>query len=292
MRYISFTVGSEEGWRVDAILQKKLFFGTARINSLKRTDGGILLGGMPVHTDVRVKKGDVVSARIDDPEGHNPAPPVDIPLRFLYEDEDLVVLDKQAGLATQGPPEIGTRTIAGAIAFLWGNDKDFHPVSRLDRGTSGLMLIAKNGYVHDRLRRMLHSDELLRKYLAVVDGKPHPPAADIEFPIARENDLSLKRTISEGGKPSKTHYKVLRPSEKYSLLEATPYTGRTHQIRVHLSAIGHPIVGDWLYGSERKDLIERPALHSWFLSFQHPILNTRLTFTSSMPEDMRSLLDK
>ena len=127
MDFISYTITTEEKWRVDGILTKKLGFGSGRIASLKRAKGSILLNGRPVHTDVRVKSGDVVSARIGDVNGYNPAPPVDIPLRFVYEDEYLVVLDKQAGLATQGPPEIGNETVAGAVSFLWGQETSFHP---------------------------------------------------------------------------------------------------------------------------------------------------------------------
>lgn len=249
-----------------------------------------MLNDRPVHTDVRVKKGDVVSALIVDVDGYNPAPPADIPLRFAYEDEYLAVLDKQAHLATQGPPEIGTRTVAGAIAFLWGKDLSFHPISRLDRGTSGLMLIAKSGYVHDLLRKQLHTENMLRKYKAVVIGAPDPPAAEIAFPIAREDGSSLKRIVSAEGKPSKTYYETLFTRGDLSLLEVTPYTGRTHQIRLHLSAIGCPIAGDWLYGKEDALLIDRPALHSYYLSFYHPILKRKMTFESDLPADIRSLL--
>ena len=292
MDFISYTITTEEKWRVDGILTKKLGFGSGRIASLKRAKGSILLNGRPVHTDVRVKSGDVVSARIGDVNGYNPAPPVDIPLRFVYEDEYLVVLDKQAGLATQGPPEIGNETVAGAVSFLWGQETSFHPVSRLDRGTSGLMIVAKSGYVHDLLRKQLHSESLLRKYKAVVEGIPRPPAAEIDLSIARENENSLKRIISDEGKPSKTYYKTLWTGDDRALLEVTPYTGRTHQIRVHLSAIKHPIVGDWLYGAEDRDLIARPALHSFFVSFYHPVLHSTMTFESPLPDDMKKLIDK
>ncbi len=272
-------------------MKKKLFFGSNKIASLKRVDGGICLDGKQVYTNVRVRAGEVLSVIIEDVDGFNPAPPVDIPLSFFYEDEYLVVLNKQAGLATQGPPEIGDRTVAGAISFLWGREKSFHPISRLDRGTSGLMLIAKNGYVHDRLRRQLHTEELCRKYLAVVRGIPHPPAADIDLPIKRENEESLKRIIADDGKPSLSHYVTLETKGDTSLVEVTPYTGRTHQIRVHMSAIGHPIIGDWLYGEETEE-ISRPALHSYLLTFLHPISGKILTFTSSLPSDMELLWKK
>lgn len=290
MNRITYLVDTEEGWRVDHLMKKKFFVGSGMISSLKRVDEGITLNGRPVHTDVRVKKGDELSFSIDDVGGYNPAPPVDIPFAIAYEDEYLVVVDKPAGLATQGPPEIGDRTLAGAFSFRYGQDRSFHPVSRLDRGTSGLMAVAKYGYVHDRLRRLLHTDGYVRKYMALVEGIPRPPAADIDLAIARESDRSLKRIVSAEGKPSKTFYKTLETNDKYALLEVTPFTGRTHQIRVHLAAIGYPLVGDWLYGAEDTDLIARPALHSFYLSFRHPVFDKTFAFSSPLPEDIRSLL--
>ena len=290
MNRITYLVETEEGWRVDYLMKKKFFVGSGMISSLKRVDEGITLNGRPVHTDVRLKKGDEVSFLIGDVGGCNPAPPVDIPLSIVYEDEYLVVIDKPAGLATQGPPEIGDRTLAGAFSFHYGQDRPFHPVSRLDRGTSGLMAVAKCGYVHDRLRRLLHTDGYVRKYMALVEGIPRPPAAEIDLAIARESEKSLKRVVSDEGKPSKTFYKTLETNDKYALLEVTPFTGRTHQIRVHLAAAGYPLVGDWLYGAENTELISRPALHSFFLSFRHPIFDKTFEFSSPLPEDIRVLL--
>lgn len=290
MERITYRVDAEEGWRVDYLIKKRFSVGSGMIASLKRVEGGITLNGSRVHTDVRLKKGDELSFSIDDIGGYNPAPPVDIPLNFVYEDDYLVVVDKPAGIAVQGPPEIGDRTMAGAFSFLWGQERSFHPVSRLDRGTSGLFVVAKSGYIHDRLRTQLHTDKFVRKYVALVEGTPRPPAADIELAIARENENSLKRVVSEDGKPSKTTYKTIASANGFCLIEAVLSTGRTHQIRVHLSAIGHPLVGDFLYGSENRSLIARPALHSRYLSFYHPISERTLEFTSPIPDDIFKLL--
>lgn len=290
MKRITYRVDAEEGWRVDYLMKKKFMVGSGMIASLKRVENGITLNGLSVHTDVRLKKGDELSFSIEDTGGHNPAPPVDIPLNIVYEDDYLVVVDKPAGIAVQGPPEIGDRTIAGAFSFLWGQEKPFHPVSRLDRGTSGLFAVAKSGYIHDRLRRQLHTDMCVRKYLALVEGTPRPPAANIDLAIARENENSLKRIISDSGKPSKTTYKTILSANGFSLLEVVLSTGRTHQIRVHLAAIGHPLAGDFLYGREDRSLIARPALHSYYLSFCHPISGRTLEFTSPIPSDIFKLL--
>ena len=127
MERITYRVDAEEGWRVDYLMKKKFLVGSGMIASLKRVENGITLNGCPVHTDVRVKKGDELSFSIEDTGGRNPAPPVDIPLNIVYEDDYLVVVDKPAGIAVQGPPEIGDRTIAGAFSFLWGQEKSFHP---------------------------------------------------------------------------------------------------------------------------------------------------------------------
>ncbi len=290
MERIAYRVVDEEGWRVDYLMKKKFSVGSGMIASLKRVEDGIMLNGRQVHTDVRLKRGDELSFSIDDIGGYNPAPPVDIPLNFVYEDDYLVVVDKPAGIAVQGPPEIGDRTIAGAFSFLWGRERSFHPVSRLDRGTSGLFVVAKSGYIHDRLRTQLHTDKFVRKYLALVEGTPRPPAADIDLAIARESENSLKRVVSDDGKPSKTTYKTIASENGLSLLEVVLFTGRTHQIRVHLSAVGHPLAGDFLYGSEDRSLIARPALHSRYLSFYHPILERTLEFISPIPADIFKLL--
>ncbi len=277
-----------DGKRVDEVLKKAFFFGSGRIARLKRRPDGITLNKTSVHVNVRVKKGDVLEAIIEDEPPKSVAPPEDIPLTVVYEDEDIAVIDKQAGLATQGPIESGTHTVASALSHRWKNTV-FHPVNRLDKGTSGLMVVAKNGYCHDILIRALHTEKFVRKYLAVAVGQVTPAQGCVDKPIARKTEKSLAREIRADGKASRTEYKTVLCGADKTLLEVTPKTGRTHQIRVHFASIGHPLVGDFLYGEETA-LIARPALHSFYLSFTHPTTGEELTFSSPLPADIENLL--
>lgn len=158
----------------------------------------------------------------------------------MYEDADLLALNKPAGMAVHGGYDRGEPTVANALAAYLGPDAVFHPVNRLDRGTSGVMLVARSGYVHDRLRRVLHTGDFRRTYLAVACGTGLPPRGTIDLPIARADDGSTRRIPAPGGQPSVTDYTVLAERDGCTLLRVAPRTGRTHQIRVHFAALGHP----------------------------------------------------
>ncbi len=293
MRYLTLVVTAENASRtVRNLLTATLFIGSARISAIKELPDGITLNGRRVRTTEKVKENDILRVAVGDITGHNLAKPLNYPLNFVFEDEDLAVLDKPAGLATQGAPELMEKgeTVAGALAYLWGSDTAFHPVNRLDKGTDGLMVIAKSGYIHDRLRTLLHTEDFYRGYLAVTCGAPSPSFGRIELPLAREQSASLKRVVSQDGDYAVTDYETIGVYGKYALVSVKPLTGRTHQIRAHLAAIGCPLAGDWMYGEEAPDLISRPALHSAELSFVHPISGERLSFTSPLPEDMRRLI--
>ena len=163
----------------------------------------------------------------------------------------------------------------------------FHPVNRLDRGTSGVMLVARSGYVHDRLRRVLHTGDFRRTYLAVACGTGLPPRGTIDLPIARADDGSTRRIPAPGGQPSVTDYTMLAERDGCTLLRVAPRTGRTHQIRVHFAALGHPLLGDALYGGEMSRLT-RPALHSAAADFAQPVTGQSLHITAPIPRDLRA----
>lgn len=289
MRYYSFTVTTSNR-SIKNLLRTHLFMGKGRIRSLKNGEDRLFLNGSSAKLNQIAKIGDIVKVDLDDFAGENLATPCNAPLNFVYEDEDIFVLDKSGDIATQGPPEIeNQRTIAGAFAHHFGKDKAFHPVNRLDKGTSGLMIIAKNGYIHDRFRADLH-EELRRSYLAITSFKPPEIEGKIEAPLIREQSASLKRVVDEKGDYALTYYKTLGKFGKYYLVSVTPYTGRTHQIRAHFAHIGCPLLGDWMYGKEEKEIISRPALHSHTLCFIHPLSGEKMSFTSELPEDMARLL--
>ena len=235
--------------------------------------------------------GDVLAADISDLPGEHPhIRPVDFPLDILYEDEDLLLINKPAGIAVH-PAALTeeTATIAGAAAHYL-HSESFHAVNRLDRGTTGVMAVAKTGFIHARCMAMLHTDDFRREYRAVCEGIPSPAEGDIDLPIGRAESSLLKRQTDPLGQPAHTHYEVLAASQGRALLRLTPTTGRTHQLRVHMAAIGHPLTGDWLYGTEDRALIARPALHSYHLRMMHPLTGAVIDVTAPLPEDIQRLL--
>ena len=181
-------------------------------------------------------------------------------------------------------------SLAAMLTSYLGEGSVPHFVSRLDKGTSGLLIAAKSGYVHDRLRRALHSDNLRREYRAVAVGAVTPDHGVIDAPIGRADGSIIRRCVRADGLPSLTEYETLQTNERFTLLRLRPQTGRTHQLRVHMAYLGYPLAGDWLYGTEDKNLIARPALHSYELWFTQPITGQELHFTAPIPQDMQRLL--
>ena len=294
MRILTHTVLPEEDGRmVKGILRGSLQLSYTLLKSLKWRENAILLNGQSVHVNVIVHTGDVVSVALsertprEDLYRENAAAP-----NIVYEDEDLLVLNKPAGVAMHPKADdAAAPSLAAMLTGYLGEGSVPHFVSRLDKGTSGLLIAAKSGYVHDRLRRALHSSELRREYRAVAVGQVTPPRGVIDAPIGRAEGSIIRRCVREDGLVSRTEYEVLQTAERFTLLRLRPETGRTHQLRVHMAYLGHPLAGDWLYGTEDKNLIARPALHSYELWFTHPITGQELHFTAPIPQDMQRLLE-
>ena len=294
MRILTHTVLPEEDGRmVKGILRGSLQLSYTLLKSLKWRENAILLNGQSVHVNAIVHAGDVVSVALsertprEDLYCENTAAP-----NIVYEDEDLLVLNKPAGVAMHPKADdAAAPSLAAMLTGYLGEGSVPHFVSRLDKGTSGLLIAAKSGYVHDRLRRALHSSELRREYRAVAVGQVTPPRGVIDAPIGRTDDSIIRRCVCEDGLVSRTEYEVLQTTERFTLLRLRPETGRTHQLRVHMAYLGHPLAGDWLYGTEDKNLIARPALHSYELWFTQPITGQELHFTAPIPQDMQQLLE-
>ena len=294
MRILTHTVLPEEDGRmVKGILRGSLQLSYTLLKSLKWRENAILLNGQSVHVNVIVHTGDVVSVALsertprEDLYRENAAAP-----DIVYEDEDLLVLNKPAGVAMHPKADdTSAPSLAAMLTGYLGEGSVPHFVSRLDKGTSGLLIAAKSGYVHDRLRRALHSSELRREYRAVAVGQVTPPRGVIDAPIGRAEGSIIRRCVREDGLVSRTEYEVLQTAERFTLLRLRPETGRTHQLRVHMAYLGHPLAGDWLYGTEDKNLIARPALHSYELWFTQPITGQELHFTAPIPQDMQRLLE-
>lgn len=294
MRILTHTVSpEEEGRMVKGILRGSLQLSYTLLKSLKWRENAILLNGQSVHVNAIVHAGDVVSVALsertprEDLYCENTAAP-----NIVYEDEDLLVLNKPAGVAMHPKADdAAAPSLAVMLTGYLGEGSVPHFVSRLDKGTSGLLIAAKSGYVHDRLRRALHSSELRREYRAVAVGQVTPPRGVIDAPIGRADGSIIRRCVREDGLVSRTEYEVLQTTERFTLLRLRPETGRTHQLRVHMAYLGHPLAGDWLYGTEDKNLIARPALHSYELWFTQPITGQELHFTAPIPQDMQRLLE-
>lgn len=293
MPYVSHRVSpAESGLTVRCVLKQLLHFSSHAISRLTRAEGGILVNGQPARTTLVLSPGDTVSAESGDVRAQREAPvPGPWPLPVVWEDEHLLIVNKPAGMTAHVSNFLpDTPTVAGALAYSRGTEFIFHAVNRLDKGTTGLMAIAKSGHVHDLLRKALHSDLFHREYRAVCEGFPHPAEGMIDLPIGRDETSAIKRMVRPDGQPAVSRYQVLETHGDLSLLRLVPETGRTHQLRVHMAAVGCPLAGDWLYGTENLSLIARPALHSCRMALVHPITGEPLEFHAELPEDMARLL--
>lgn len=281
----------EDGATVRHMLKAKLHFSSHAISRLTRAENGILVNGRHARTVDILRTGDVLTVETGDHRPPKVLPtPGNWPLPVVWEDGHLLVVNKPAGMTAHASNFLpDTPTVAGALAWERGTDFVFHSVNRLDKGTTGLMVVAKSGYVHDLLRRSLHTPKFIREYRAVCVGCPQPKAGTIDAPIGRDETSTIARCIRPDGQSAVSHYEVLSSQNGLSLVKLLPETGRTHQLRVHMASIGCPLAGDWLYGQEDPELIPRPALHSYGLTLTHPVTGEVLRLTAPVPEDMTRL---
>ena len=286
-----------DGLCVRRILQAELHFSTKMIKYLKYRPDGICVNGQRCTVRRILKTGDVLELQTEDPISSPALLPRDLPLEILYEDEDIVVPSKAADMPTHPSHGHWEDTVANALAFRYSRDSSpfvFRPINRLDRNTSGLLLIARNKHSAGKLSRALQAGEIQKTYLAILDGALSSTSGYIDFPLHRTKESIIVREICSPDAPdadaSLTKYEVLAAENGHTLVRAYPLTGRTHQLRVHFSAIGHPITGDDLYGTPSAK-IARHALHAYRLSFPHPSTEERLTVTAPLPKDMMQLIN-
>lgn len=295
-RRLDLTVPPErEGRKVDFLLRHDLRLSGTVIRRIKWLSDGILLDGARVHTGVAVRSGQVLSALVGDTELKSGMVPVPGALDILYEDEDLLVLNKAPGVTVHPGPGHYADTIGNFLMYYYeiqGILADFHPVHRLDKGTSGLLAVAKHAHAQERMKLQLHTPAFRRVYLAVCDGTPEPPTGIIDAPIAGVEGSLMAREVRDGGQMARTRYETLAVKNGRALLRLELETGRTHQIRVHMAYIGHPLTGDFLYGTENRALISRPALHSAEMRFLHPVTGAAMAFSLPLPADMAALLSE
>ena len=327
-RYLTLKITPElAGLEVNTLLRRQLGLSGTVLRRVKWLEDGVTLDGARVNVRVRAREGQTLSVRLtssgqsplqgERPSGIPPCAPLPLlsppdplrwdpagpprvvpapgPLDIVYEDADLVVLNKAPGVLVHPGHGHFDDTLGNFLMYHYrqaGDESGFHPVHRLDKGTSGLLVIAKHAYAQERLKAQLHTGGFRRVYLAVCDGSPPAPSGLIDAPVGRADGSLARREVRPDGQPARTRYRVVRSRGPRTLVELELSTGRTHQIRVHMAHIGCPLTGDFLYGREDRALIGRPALHSTRLELLHPITGERLAFDAPLPADLAALISK
>ncbi|MDO4321736.1 MAG: RluA family pseudouridine synthase [Lachnospiraceae bacterium] len=267
------------------------------LTHLKRSECGILLNGAWAYTNQKLQSGDELRIRVTEEESSPNILPVPMNLDIVYEDEDLMILNKPSDTPIHPSVNNHENTLANGVMYYFAAQKIpfvYRCINRLDRDTSGLLIVAKNMFSGAVLSQMSAARQIHREYLAIAEGLL-PASGTIDAPIARMEGSALMRCVDhERGENAVTHYTCIRHAASgdtpLSLARVHLETGRTHQIRVHMSYIGHPLIGDFLYHPASAALIPRQALHSYRLRFLHPVTGKVLDFTCDMPEDMQSVL--
>ena len=279
----------EAGRTVKSIALKEMRLSRGMYSRLKFS-GGILLDGQPSHADVRVRAGQTLTAEWED-RAALPQEEHFIPLFVPYQDEFYCVVEKPAPLPTLSSARQQGPTLENVLYRHWGCPQDyvFRPVNRLDKGTSGLMAVALNAHAQQLLQRQLHTDAFLREYRAICHGAPPEKEGEIDLPIGKAEE-GIRREVRPDGARAVTHYWVEEEKNGLSLVRLRLKTGRTHQIRVHLSALGCPIVGDYVYGQAHPALPGRFALHACALRFVHPLTGEEVSVCSPLPPALSQLL--
>ena len=291
---LEFTVNSP-GSRLDRYIAEQCQISRAYAQQLI-SEGQITVDGHPSKASHRLAAGERVVAAVPPPSPISLAPE-EIPLKVVYEDSDLIVVDKPAGLLVHPAAGQRTGTLVNALLAhcpdLQGIDGSVRPgiVHRLDKNTSGLMVVAKNDAAQMSLSRQIKQRSITKGYVALVTGRLSPERGAIEAPVGRHPKDRKRMAVLSGGREARTQYQVIKYLNGYTLLEAMPETGRTHQIRVHFSAIGHPIFGDPVYG-KRSPLLARQFLHAHRLGFRLPSSEEYVEFRSELPPELDEVLER
>ncbi len=261
--------------RISEYLKNELHLSVTLIKRVKY--GGVFLNGENVHMRASVKEGDRIEIAFPEEKSEG-IPPIDLPLEVLYEDEQLLAVCKPKNMPTHPSKGNSLPTLANAVMHYMGKDFVFRAVTRLDRDTSGIVLIAKTQYAAAKLSEDMKAGKFQKFYTAVVKGTPEPSEGRIDAPIRREAEGSMKRIVASDGKHALTEYQTLeKTADGNSVLSIRLYTGRTHQIRVHMAHIGHPLLGDFLYGEKNE---EGYLLHCTKMELPHPITCKMLIIVS------------
>ena len=285
----------DAGRRLDQFLaQAELGLTRSRLRQLI-SDGNVLVNGDAAKPAHRLRAGDLVSVSVPAPRPSGVVAQ-NVPIALVYQDSDLVVIDKPAGLSVHPGPGHPDRTLVNGLLALCpdiqGIGGEIRPgiVHRLDKDTSGLMMAAKTHDAHNRLSQQIKDREVSKGYLALVEGLPSPESGTIDVPIGRDPRRRTRMAVVPEGRESRTGYRLIERAGAHSLLELQLHTGRTHQARVHLAWLGHPLLGDGVYG-RRSPLLPRHFLHAHHLAFAHPVSGEAMEFRSQLPADLQTALE-
>ena len=270
---------------------KTLGFSHQCVIALKKQEKGILLNGIWAYVNTLLSEGDTLTLTLSEDESSEKIPPVNLPLHILYEDEDILVLNKPADMPIHPSLNNYENTLANAVAYYYDSQNIpfvFRCINRLDRDTTGVTMLAKNPFSAGILSEMVRNREIHREYVAIADGIFLQKEGIVDAPIGRKEGSTIEREINlETGERAVTHYTVLKENKDLNCSQIKLWleTGRTHQIRVHMKHLGHPLLGDFLYNPEMT-YIKRQALHSHSLTFKHPITKEPMHFVAPVPSDM------
>ncbi len=291
-RCFTYEVSKEEVGQTIGYFLKNRGYSRQVLIHLKKTTDGIRRNGTWAYTRERLEAKDRLQIRLVEKISSEQIKPVSLPFGVVYEDQDLLVVNKPAGMPIHPSMNHHDNTLANAIAAYAQEKKETYPyrcINRLDRDTTGLLILAKHMLSAAILYEQMRNRKILRTYLALVKGKIKS-SGTIDLPIGRAPGSTIERRVDPiDGERAVTHYTPLKYGKDWTLLRCNLETGRTHQIRVHMSHIGHPLPGDFLYGTEEPHA-RRQLLHSYQLSFSHPIIGERMKFTQELPEDMQAYM--
>lgn len=289
---LSYTISTEDHYSHIKELLKEYFQISDRLLLKLKKNQSILLNDKVTSVNAILSVGDTIKVLLNHPEDNSNIVSIKMDLAILYEDEGLLILNKPAGIPVHPSMEHYDSSLSNGVKFYFdqiGLEKKIRPVNRIDKNTSGIVVFAKNEYIQECLIRQMKSGDFEKKYIAICENKFQKKQGTIDLPIARKPDSIIERCISDSGEFAKTYYTVLFECEDYSIVSCKLETGRTHQIRVHLASIGHPLLGDTLYGNS-SSFIGRQALHAYKIKFVHPVYKKLVDYTAPLPDDMRSLI--
>ena len=271
-------------------LLKNFFSISDRLLVKLKHEQKLFVNNQKAFVDMQLNTGNIVTIHIDFIEDNSNIVATKMPLNIVYEDNALLVINKSAKTPVHPSMDHFEDSLSNGVKYYFdeiGLQKKIRPVNRLDKDTSGLVVFAKNEYIQECLVKQMKKNQFIKEYIAICEGVFENNKGTINAPIARKENSIIERCISEAGDIAITHYEVLKTANNYSVVKCILETGRTHQIRVHMAHIGHPLLGDTLYGNP-SPLISRHALHAYKISFIHPVTKQKLELTAEIPEEFKN----